>query len=319
VAKVTLQINLAPLDARFAPLLLEHQMRQCGRFADEVLLTLDLRLPGRSLELRDVWDKGADDLMHVVQTYSARYPNVRYEPVDLSDKVAADMAVQLFGGRRVPQTDFRGRPFYAYFYGLYSAANDYVLHLDSDMMLGGGSSTWFDEAIAVLTERREIFTCSPFPGPPRADFRLTTQVGQPVPGQPDSYHFDTFSSRVYFVDRRNFRDKTPPRVTLPQRWRDVPRAAIFRRPMVGPAEDAVGSAMRRSGCRRLDFLGQSPGLWSLHPPYRSDRFYSMLPDLLEMVESGSVPDGQRGDYDLNESVIDWSDAIAAHRAMRWHR
>jgi len=49
-------------------------------------------------------------------------------------------------------------------------------------------------------------------------------------------------------------------------------------------------------------------MWSLHPPYRSEEFYRELPRLVEQIEAGSVPDAQRGDYDINDSMFDWSSA-----------
>ena len=63
-------------------------------------------------------------------------------------------------------------------------------------------------------------------------------------------------------------------------------------------------------------LVSAPGFWSLHPPYRSETFYARLPQLIHAVETGDVPEGQRGHYDLNDSMIDWT---SAREANRWHR
>ena len=49
-------------------------------------------------------------------------------------------------------------------------------------------------------------------------------------------------------------------------------------------------------------------MWSLHPPHRSALFYERLPELINAVEREDIPDGQRGDYDINGSMIDWSSA-----------
>jgi hypothetical protein len=67
---------------------------------------------------------------------------------------------------------------------------------------------------------------------------------------------------------------------------------------------------------RIDMLGSPPGIWSLHPPYRSEEFYQRLPELIRAVETGAVPEGQRGHYDLNDSIIDWT---SARTANQWHR
>jgi hypothetical protein len=45
---------------------------------------------------------------------------------------------------------FDGGPFHAYVYGLLKAEADYVVHMDSDMLFGGGSQKWLDEAIGWL-------------------------------------------------------------------------------------------------------------------------------------------------------------------------
>jgi len=66
--------------------------------------------------------------------------------------------------------------------------------------------------------------------------------------------------------------------------------------------------MRRAGFLRLDFLGQEPGMWSIHPPYRNAVFYERLPLLIQNmnIEQGKLPDGQLGHFDINDSMVDWS-------------
>ena len=66
---------------------------------------------------------------------------------------------------------------------------------------------------------------------------------------------------------------------------------------------------------RIDFLGNDPGMWSLHPPYRSTLFYDRLPSLIQQVETGDVPESQRGCHDMNDSMVDWSSA----RKPLWKR
>jgi hypothetical protein len=57
-------------------------------------------------------------------------------------------------------------------------------------------------------------------------------------------------------------------------------------------------------------------MWSLHPPYRSPEFYRRLDELVQRVESNDLPLAQQGDFDLNDSVIDWSDARRRIRRER---
>jgi len=75
-------------------------------------------------------------------------------------------------------------------------------------------------------------------------------------------------------------------------------------PIAREAEVILGEVLRDHGLYRVDFLGTAPGMWSLHPPYRSDEFYRRLPELIAAVEAGDVPEAQRGDYDMNDSMIE---------------
>jgi hypothetical protein len=56
-------------------------------------------------------------------------------------------------------------------------------------------------------------------------------------------------------------------------------------------------------------------MWSLHPPYRSEAFYASLPELVGRVESGDVPNAQRGEHDVHDSMVDWTSV----RKPRWRR
>jgi hypothetical protein len=76
-----------------------------------------------------------------------------------------------------------------------------------------------------------------------------------------------------------------------------------------PAEEILTAAMMQKGFCRIDLLGSGEGMYSLHPPYRSERFYRELPNLIARINAGHIPDAQRGDYDVNSSMIDWTDAL----------
>lgn len=84
-----------------------------------------------------------------------------------------------------------------------------------------------------------------------------------------------------------------------------------------PAEEVLTAAMMKRDLCRIDFLGQGRGMFSLHPPYRSPEFYDALPALIDRIERGDIPEGQLGDYDVNGSMIDWTNAL--REKTRWKR
>ena len=55
-------------------------------------------------------------------------------------------------------------------------------------------------------------------------------------------------------------------------------------------------------------------MYSLHPPFRSETFYRELPNLVARIGSGDIPEAQRGDYDVNASMIDWTEAFIVTQA-----
>jgi hypothetical protein len=307
----TLQVTLAPLDVRFARHTLGHLVRRWGPQVDEVLLVVDQKeSPFRArTEQADVRAARAE-LDAVVAELS--HPGLRAIDVDRSAAARRRTAAR-FGARRLPDSDFRGRPYYTYLYGLAEARRPYVLHVDSDMMFGGGSQTWIAEAIEWFKRDETLVTCGPLPGPPRIDGgALKGQEGYPYETVAENtYKFDSVSTRVFLADmgRVEGRLGTLAGKHIPT-LRSVVGSTLRRQVNWMPLEERITLAMRQTGSGRLDFLGTGDGMWSVHPIDRSPAFYASLGSLIALLEDGSAPtDEQRGHYDLDDSMI----ALAAAR------
>lgn len=314
---VTLQINLAPSDWLHAKYILPHQLRQWAKQVDEVLLTLDLhRSQGRFAE---GWEERRPKIQHLIDECCAKYPNVHSQEVDYSPKVVADVSAMFFGGRSIPPKDFRGGPFYSYFFGLYSAKHDYVFHLDSDMMFGGCSSTWIVEAIQLLAERSNILFCCPLPGPPTSDGSLRSQVAESElhPSLALTFRFSSLSSRLFLLDRNRFTSQVKQLSLTYAPVPDIIKALVKGNYPYALPEEIFTEAMLKHSLFRVDFLGKNTGMWSLHPPYRSENFYQGLPELIQKIETADIPEPQRGFHDINDSLIDWTSARTALKQNRW--
>lgn len=311
--KVTLQINLAPTDLRHAREILPHELRQLGDQVAEILLVMDVNKnpmvdPG-------VWERGKGGLRELAEACRERYPHLRLVEVDTSPEVARQVAAAFSGGQQIPLKDWRGAPIYAYFFGFWAAEHDYIFHMDSDMLYGGGSQTWVAEAVELLQSRPDVLICSPLPGPPTADGRLTAQTLPREPLGSLAYRAEQMSTRVCMLDRARLRELARPVVVVAPSPRRVLLARVDGYPPYECAETILSRALVDSGLIRIDFLGRDPGLWSVHPPYRSELFYERLTSLIARIESGDVTEAQRGNYDVDDSMIDWSTA----RKPRWRR
>lgn len=310
---VTLQISLAPSDYLHACALLPHQVQTWRGQVAEILLTVDFhRSAGRFSER---WTEGKNHILSLAQSVSdARVLTVDYDPI-----ANARVSAEFFGGRPVPAKDFRGGPYYAYFFAINAAKCDLVLHADSDLFFGGRSPTWLAEAAEEMAQHPEVMFSGPLPGPPASDGKLHSQSGLAEPGTPFAFRFATMSTRLFLISRQRFRtaigELRARRPALPS----TIKALVEGNPPEDLPEHVFAAAMGARGLVRREFLGKAPGMWSLHAPYRCADFFVKLPELVRRVEAGDIPDVQRGDHDINASLVDWGDAVAALARNRWWR
>jgi hypothetical protein len=310
----TLQISLAPSDYRHARHLLAHQVRAWRAQVDEILLTVDFHRSSGRFSAR--WAEGEKLILPLARSIEG----ARVLTVDYGRDAQARISAEFFGGRPVPAKDFRGGPYYGYFFGLGAARNDLVLHTDSDLFFGGGSPAWLGEAADEMARHPEILLSAPLPGPPAADGTLHSQSASADSGARHAFRFRTMSTRLFLLSRNRFRATVGAlRPRRPPALRNVIKALVERNPPEDLPEHLFTEAMRAGGWVRREFLGSGPGMWSLHPPYRCADFYERLPELVRRVEANDVPEEQRGDHDINASLVDWSEAIAELGRNRWWR
>lgn len=310
---VTLQISLAPSDYRHAQALLPHQVRMWRGQVSEILLTVDFHRSSGRFSAR--WEEGKDRILPLAESLGA---GVRIVQVDYGRDAMARASDEFFGGKPVPAKDFRGGPYYSYFFGLAEARHPHVLHTDSDMFFGGGSQTWLAEALAHMQSHPEVLLAAPLPGPPTADGGLRSQHALAEAGERHAYRFDSMSTRLFLLDRRRFRATIGAlRPCRPPALRNTLKALVEGNPPADLPEHLFTREMQSHGLVRREFLGTGTGMWSLHPPYRGAHFYARLPGLIAEIESGKIPDLQRGDHDLNASMVDWSEPLRELAANRW--
>jgi hypothetical protein len=308
---VTLQINLAPGDYYHAAHLLEHHIEVFESQTSEILLTFDFN-PAR---LRDVQkaERESASLYGLIASLQKQHRSVVVGEVDYNMPMVSAVLGHFFtNGAQL--YDFRGAPIYAYLFGLYSAKNDLVFHIDSDMLFGGFSATWIRDAIDLLQADSEIMTVGPLPGPPHPDRILLGQEEHSAYNDMAyAFKFSSMSTRVFFMDRRLLAHKL--RSSKP-----LLKGRLFALyegfPQSDTLERIISASMRASQKYRVDFLGPGRGLYSLHPLYRSEAFYHSIPDTLRRLKDGDIPDEQFGHFNICDSFLDWGDAKTLYNQGR---
>jgi hypothetical protein len=307
---VTLQINLAPRDFRFAQYLLPHQFRQWGGQVAEILLVIEShRSRGH---FGEDWEEG----MQRILTLAHSIANARVISVDYSRKAQRRVSEEFFGGaRHLPRKDVRGGPFYAYFYGLSQATHNLVLHTDSDMFFGGGSQSWVAEAGELFDAHPEVLVVNPNCSPPPSSGRIEDYHYEKIEGVREtksggiSLISEHITTRVFLVNKQKFFEKLGP-LKVGRQWphKNPIRNLVWLLRHGGNSvaelpEVMISQAMKLRGLIRLDYLGKTPGMWCLHPPDPLfPGYFELLPQLVNRVEAGDLPEGQRGYYNMNQSM-----------------
>jgi hypothetical protein len=323
--QTALQINMHPFDAPHVTHTLPHQIRVWENQVDRILLTVDTGQVNAGRYKGQGFDAAKARLFAFLESLRIKHPKLHIDTVDYGTEAHRKLG-QLFFSRapHYPDKAFDGGPFYVYFYGLMRANARYVLHMDSDMLFGGASPTWISEAIAQLETQPNALVVCPFSGPPKdgGDMSLSLHVGMPgvkhilraekLQLDSPAWRFPTVSTRIFMIDMQRFTDRIGSLDLLrPDLKRRIRSYAFNQKPISMPAEEALSTNMIARDLYRLDYMGTGQGMYSLHPPYRSPQFYAALPSLIKRIEAGDIPESQRGDFDINSSMLDWSSAIAA--------
>lgn len=301
--KASLKISLSPRDLRLLYHVLPHQINYWNDSIDEILLVLDLH--GYNLKEDQ---ENIQKIYNLVETLSSTFQKIRMIEVDYSLESEKLISNAYFGGKHIPAKTHRYGPYFSYFFGIYHTKNDFVLNIDSDIFFGGYNPEWIEQAIELIQNKKNIITCSPHPGPPREDGKLRRQVGETDKSELKKIIFNSMSSRVFFINKLDFQERICPIPIKLAKWPLLIRAILRGKPIYELPEDTISDLMRRKKLKRVDFLGSSNGVWTLHPPYRNEEFYAKLPSIIRMIENDNIPLEQRGDYDLNDSMVDWEDA-----------
>jgi hypothetical protein len=302
---ITLQISLAPSDYKHVIYLLPHQIKVFGNEVEEILLTYDTHKSKGRFSVN--WEENNAKMWGFLEKFCSLNPKIRLIKIDYSKKKVKEVANFFFNKNKIPAKDWRGGPFYTYFFGIKEAKCPNVFHIDSDLFFGGLSKTWLSEAIDLYNADESILFINPLPGPPTNDGTLYNQRYFNYKDLPNHYGFNTMSTRLYLVNKNRLSSK-PLKNILTLKPRELIRAIIRKNPPFKLPEEFLSEHMQKHQFIRVDFKGKDNGLWSLHPPYRTPNFYTQLPSLIEKIEKNDIPEGQKGHYDIVDDLFDWSEA-----------
>lgn len=305
--KISLQINLSAGDLSLCRQLLERQIRFWYDELDEIVLSIESK---KSFgKFATDFDRNQAGLLALVEHYGSLFSKVRHHFIDYSPERKARLAALFFDGTLIPEKDYRGCAFYAYLDGLANCRNRYIIHIDSDMMIGGTPNAWLQDAVDLLNSDKSYLFVNPLAGPPAAD----NEIRQTYLRKAGSYRFlfDKMSSRVFLIDmdKLNENKLTLKKAPLTPRYIKWFFKSGYRWGYMA-LEDLFSEMMKRRGLLRIDSLGvnEKRAAYSLHPVVKPKLYIQAIPDLLRRMDSNDIPDSQRGNYNINNDFFDFESA-----------
>ncbi|MGA7732107.1 MAG: glycosyltransferase family 2 protein [Chloroflexia bacterium] len=207
--------------------------------------------------------------------------------VDIRPQVITEIMGRYFVEQagRVPTHASTGGPIYATLFGLETMSCDYVVQMDADMFFHTGPQGWVKRALSLMQDDPQLWLMMTHPGPPAGPpgSSLGRTNSPRATWDSDLYlwRFRQATTRYFLCDRRRIRNRLSP---------------IFQAGGCAPLEQCISQALQRYGASR-GALGDLES-WHLHAWYHGDPFPRWALALVELVERGSFPDLQRGEYDL---------------------
>ena len=305
--KISLQINVSATDLPICNKVLERQIKFWYEELDEIVLSIESKKSfGKFAKDFEINREG---LMKMIEHYIAVFPKLRYHYVDYSPKRSAYLGNLFFCNEPIPEKDYRGSAFYSYLDGLASCNNRYIIHLDSDMLLGGNPNSWLQDAVHLLNSDPSYLLVNPLPGPPASNH----EIKQKYIRRTGLYQFlfNKMSTRVFLIDMQKLRAaqlslKKGPFTLRYIKW-------FFKSGFKWgyPAlEDILSEIMVRRSLLRVDTLGidERRSAYTLHPVLKPAQYIKAIPDLLKRMDTGDIPESQKGNYNIHNDFFDFRKA-----------
>lgn len=228
--------------------------------------------------------------------------------IDYSESYRRQTYKKYFGLSNIrPTHNYKGSPMLGYIFSIEKVPGDYILHLDSDMLLYQKPGfNWIELGIDLLKRRDDVMFVRPFTGYPMPSEELFQQI-QSYDYDPEGfYKFTFFSLRAFLLQRSKFEQLNP----MPISWRCFKRKWLSNLPprvltsvnnwtgrgKLESWEVIMSRQLKKMHCFRATLA--HPEAWTLHPTQHGPEFVDNLPHIIDRIEQGDAPKEQSGYYDL---------------------
>lgn len=268
----------------------------CNKVDSKITVLVDTQKPSGVLS-RELHQAETNELFLVLDNLKNEFP---FE-ISLSH-IEQDEVIRLskkhFGKPYRETHCFRGYPTFGSIKQFSDTSANFILHLDCDMIFYEENNfSWIEKGVEILSQNKDIICVLPKGGPPKDNLHLNQGSTQYIIDKKRSlYLFKNFTSRHYLVHKERFMNLLPMK-PLWLSWREPLISFMGGKGKMLCWESIVSLALEKSSFWRADL--NSNQAWSIHPGDRCEKFYSLLPEILNKINHNQYPEGQEGHFDLH--------------------
>lgn len=289
---LTVQINCTYNEIDMIKYTLPHHIRLFYDYSDSMIISIDNYFNKNQQKYKNIFIESIKKIIY-------KLDKIDIQEISYDKNSFIEVENFFSSNYNLPLHDYRGRPIYAYLYCILKSPSNYIFHLDSDMLFGGQAINWFEDAITIMKNNPNIITCSPLAGAPTTTGNINQNYLKKFNyNNINGFLFNHFSSRVFLIDKNSlFRKLTFIKTSNLKKY----FIALYKghKPFL-PLEDIISNYLKKELKYRLDFLGSSPGLYSIHPIIRGNLFINQLPKIIEFIENNNIKESFRGEYNLTD-------------------
>lgn len=303
----SLSITVARTDVPFMMQTIPHLVRSCNFPFFKRVLVMDTA-PLSQEKVNRPGLGSLDDLRACCQKLIDDGVMDEVLEMDYSESYRRQTYKKYFGCSEIrPTHNYKGSPMLGYIFSIDKVPGDYVLHLDSDMLLHQEPGfNWIQLGMDLLNRRDDVMFVRPFAGFPLPSQALANQTKFHEYDPEGFYKFTFFSLRAFLLKRSKLEQLCP----MPVLWRCFKRAWMSNLPprvltsvnnwtgrgKLESWEIIMSRQLERMNCVRATLA--HPDAWTLHPLKHGPEFVENLPKIIDRIERGEAPQEQVGYYDL---------------------
>ena len=295
---ISTSIFVARSDIKFLNYTLPHLLNMLNSTCSNTTVVVDNYRPSGILS-KIIPQFNTSELIELLEAHKKNYNFV----IDFSipNKRKVSQLNQIHFGKGYSETHcFRGYPIFGSIAQFHQSNSDYILHLDSDMIFYQAADfSWIQEGVKIMEKNEDILCVLPRGGP-KSDKSPIPQgdTNYQVDNTRGLFLFKNFTSRHYLINRQRFLNLLPME-TLWLSWREPIKSRLLGKGKMLCWEEMVSNALSKSKYWRADL--QTTQSWSIHPGDRSEKFYKLLPKIIQLVQKGIFPEEQTSHFDLHLS------------------